>query len=454
MTGGQSPLGLSFEHSTPAPPVNHRTNSQPNGQNLSAPVTGQAPSIRLTTQSSSAAGTPVYQSTLLTSQSSSAPSTTQASSTLLISQTSSASGTSQAFQTQAMDTPLPVDEQSPHFETLELIPKNVTVHRSTLRNDVIEIFKDSEIFKYKLAATITDTRGQPEKGEGRGVFLEVLSQFWQECFTSFMVGRIEKVPFIRHDLQRPEWEAIARVLVYGYRMEKYFPLNLSKLLVAVCLFGDEVINDDFLLKSFRDFVAAEDRQVLDSCFMDSFEADDDVIDFLSSFKCFKVATAENIHSIITELAHQEMVQKPRYVVDCWAPTLHLLRSDPRFQTLEGLEQLYESKQPTARKIIRLFRADPVNDAQRQSFEHLKRFVKSLEGNSLSTFMRFLTGSDVLTENSIQISFTNLDGFERRPVARTCGPLLELPSTYESYPALAEEFTSIMREEMAWSFVIA
>lgn len=68
-------------------------------------------------------------------------------------------------------------------------------------------------------------------------------------------------------------------------------------------------------------------------------------------------------------------------------------------------------------------------------------------------MRFLTGSDVLTENSIGISFTNLDGFERRPVARTCWPLLELPSSYESYPALAEEFTSIMREEMAWSFNI-
>ena len=390
---------------------------------------------------------------MLTSQSSSIPSTAPASSTLLIAQSSPASATSHPIQMLAMDLPLPANEQSPHFETLELTPKNITVHRSTLRNDVIEIFKDPEIFKYKLVATIMDAQGKLEKGEGRGVFLEVLSQFWQECFTSFMVGRIEKVPFIRQDLQRPEWEVIARVLVYGFKMEKYFPLNLSKLLIAVSLFGDEVINDDFLLKSFRDFVAAEDKQVLDNCLMDSFEADDDFIDFLSSFKCFKVATVDNIHSIITELAQQELVQKPRYVVDCWAPTLHLLRSDPGFQTLDGLQQLYESKQPTAKKIIKLFRADPVNDAQRQSFDHLKRFVKSLEGNSLSTFMRFLTGSDVLTENFIQISSTNLDGFERRPVARTCGPLLELPCTYESYPALAEEFTSIMTEEMAWSFNI-
>ena len=153
----------------------------------------------------------MVQNTLLTSQSSSTPSTAPASSTLLIAQSSSASATSQPIQMLAMDLPLPADEQSPHFETLELTPKNITVHRSTFRNDVIEIFKDPEIFKYKLLATIMDAQGKLEKGEGRGVFLEFLSQFWQECFTSFMVGRIEKVPFIRHDLQRPEWEAIARV---------------------------------------------------------------------------------------------------------------------------------------------------------------------------------------------------------------------------------------------------
>ena len=48
---------------------------------------------------------------------------------------------------------------------------------------------------------------------------------------------------------------------------------------------------------------------------------------------------------------------------------------------------------------------------------------------LRTFLRFTTGSDLLTVPSIFVSFNFLDGAMRRPVAPICGPLLELPTTY-------------------------
>ena len=133
LPGSQFPIAISFEQSTPGSSTGHHSISQPTGQNLSTPIIGQTPT------------------TWLTAQSSSAPSTAQASNTMLPDQSSSASTTGQA-----LDTLLPVEEQSPLFENLELIPKNITVHRSTLRNDVIEIFKDPEIFKYNLVVTITD----------------------------------------------------------------------------------------------------------------------------------------------------------------------------------------------------------------------------------------------------------------------------------------------------------
>ena len=72
---------------------------------------------------------------------------------------------------------------------------------------------------------------------------------------------------------------------------------------------------------------------------------------------------------------------------------------------------------------------------------------------LAMFLHFYTGCDIITCDSIQVSFTTSEGFVRRPVARTCVPILELPSTYESYPSLAEEFTSIMEENLAWAFDI-
>ena len=179
---------------------------------------------------------------------------------------------------------------------------------------------------------------------------------------------------------------------------------------------------------------------------------DDMLELLSTFKCFRKPN-KNIRSIIIELAHQELIQKPRYVLNCWAPILDVLRHDHSFQTLEGLDEMYEHKRPTAKKIIKLFQGEPSTDAKRQSLDYLKKFVKSFERKALSMFVRFCTGSDVITCDSIEICFSSLEGYQRRPVARTCIPILDLPTSYESYPALAEEFTNIMKESQAWSFDI-
>ena len=332
--------------------------------------------------------------------------------------------------------------------------KEVIVHRSTIRNDMIEIFSDQNVSGCLIDVIVIDARGQQEEGRGRGVLLDILTEFWQNVFTSLSVGSGEKIPFIRHDLQKPEWEAIARILVYGYKTVKYFPISLSHLFLASCLFGEESITPDFLLTSFRKYIAAEDRDVLDACLSDAFDPNNkDTLDFLSTYKCFRLPGKDNIQKIIFELAHQELIQKPRYVLNSWAPIVNSLRSDYHFQTIESLKGLYDTKRPTAKKIIKLFRAEPSSDAERQSLEHLKRFVKSLEGKALTKFLQFCTGSDVITTDAIEVSFSSLEGLQRRPVARTCVPLLELPTTYESYPALVEEFTSVMSETQAWSFDI-
>ena len=334
------------------------------------------------------------------------------------------------------------------------LPTKVTVHRSTIRKDLTEIFDDPGILNSTLDMVVIDAHSKPEKGKGKGVVLDILTHFWNNCFISLTVGRKEKTPFIRHDMQKREWQAIARILVYGYKKYGYFPLQLSFLFMASCLFGEECITLEFLLASFKEYIPAEDQDVLDHCLSDTFDKDDgDVIEFLSSLRCFRLASQDNIQEIIHELALQELVQKPRYIVNCWGPILRSLQDHQEFQTFEGLKEFYKSKTPTAKKIIRLFQAEPSNDAERECLGHLKRFVKSLEGHSLAKFLHFCTGSDIITCDSITITFSTLSGLERRPIARTCAPLIELPSTYESYVALAEEFVNIMRGDQSWSFDI-
>ena len=79
------------------------------------------------------------------------------------------------------------------------------------RKDVIEIFSDPSILSYTLDVVVIDAEVKLRQHGAKGFYL---MSFWQDCFTALTTGSNEKTPCIRHDLQKPEWEAIARVLVY------------------------------------------------------------------------------------------------------------------------------------------------------------------------------------------------------------------------------------------------
>lgn len=115
--------------------------------------------------------------------------------------------------------------------------------------------------------------------------------------------------------------------------------------------------------------------------------------------------------------------------------------------------MFLDNKPTAKKVIKALDAKPTSDAEKESLSFLKKFIKSLDAVSLKTFLKFVTGSDVMVLQTISVSFNSVEGIGRTPIAHTCGPTLELPSTYQSYNELAEEFTNILREKASWTFNI-
>lgn len=209
-----------------------------------------------------------------------------------------------------------------------------------------------------------------------------------------------------------------------------------------------------MLSSFRLYISEDERETLEKCLEESFDDDnDDMFDFLSNYKCYRTPTKENILQIVSELAHQEIIQKPRYVTNCWALILKPLIAFSDFQSLVTLENLYDIKRPTAKKIVKLIKSEPVTDQERQRLDHFKKYIRSLQGSSLSVFLQFITGSDIISCDSIEVTFSALEGTSRRPVAHTCGPLLEIPSSYQSYNELSEEFSELLQNKEAWHFNI-
>ncbi len=133
-------------------------------------------------------------------------------------------------------------------------------------------------------------------------------------------------------MQRDEWQALARVILYGFCMLNYYPLRLSPVIISSCFFGEEILSRQFLLEAFHKYVTSEDQK--------------------TAWKCCRAPTKDNTKDIIFELAHQELVQKPRYVVHCWAPIINRLQFNESFQTLDGVLRLFMEKQPTAKKVLK------------------------------------------------------------------------------------------------------
>ena len=83
------------------------------------------------------------------------------------------------------------------------------------------------------------------------------------------------------------------------------------------------------------------------------------------------------------------------------------------------------------------------------FEKIYLFIT---GKPLSLFLQFITGSNIISCDTIEVAFSALDSASRRPVAHTCGQLLEIPSSYQSYE-LSEEFSELVQHKEAWHFNI-
>ena len=103
--------------------------------------------------------------------------------------------------------------------------------------------------------------------------------------------------------------------------------------------------------------------------------------------------------------------------------------------------------------MKLIKSEPVTDQEGQCLDRLKRYIRSLQGKSLSLFLQFITGSDIISCDTIEVAFSALEDASRRPVAHTCGPLLEIPSSYQSYNELSEEFSELLQHKEAWDFNI-
>lgn len=305
--------------------------------------------------------------------------------------------------------------------------------------DMINLFKEKALMDLTINVVMINAFGKEEDGlDNNGVFLDALSSFWNCFYESCTIGEEERVPAIRHDFQVPEWESVGRILVKGYQQVNFFPVKLNKVFTTACLFGESAVTNELLMASFLAYLSKDERELVDLSLSEKLvkEQEDEWLDLLDRFGCKNVPKAGQVKDIVLEIAHKELIQTPRYIVDSWSTPLAALHQE--FASTDLLLQLFARATPTTKKVIALLDANPETNAQRDALSYLKRYVRGLEGEKLTKFLRFCTGSNMLCVEKITVSFNTLEGAERRPVAHTCGAVLDLPSTYPSFPMFREE----------------
>lgn len=324
--------------------------------------------------------------------------------------------------------------------------------------DMISNFKDERIMNVPIKVRMVNAFGRDELGvDDGGVLRDALSAFWSNFYDSCTEGEAERVPVIRHDYKESEWEAIGRILVKGYLEVGYFPVMLSKVFIHSIMFDAKQIPNEMLLASFIGYVSKDERELLEAILGDKDlvqSEEKDFMDFLENFGARRVPGKAERREIILEIAHKELIQRAQFVIDNWKKPMQLgLGSMPCFTSIQDITMLYESSLPTVKRVLNLITAEPQTNAERDVLSYLKRFIRGMDDEKLRKFLRFCTGASMICVDGIKISFNELNGAERRPIAHTCGCVLELPITYESFPQFREEMNNLFGSQY-WDIDIA
>ena len=83
------------------------------------------------------------------------------------------------------------------------------------------------------------------------------------------------------------------------------------------------------------------------------------------------------------------------------------------------------------------------------YGYLLQCIGNLSQEELSLFLRFVTGSSVLCNWPIYITFTGSTRLARRPIAHCCTCMLELSSANKSFCEFNKEMKTVLAEQSSF-----
>lgn len=187
------------------------------------------------------------------------------------------------------------------------------------------------------------------------------------------------------------WDLVAVVMVIGYKAVGYFPIKLAKPFIYHC-FGHETQQEE-LVKTFLQVIPEHEKRIIEQALQDfkSVSEDDEFLDLLDSHEVKACVREENLKTILSEVAHKELIQDPSYIAECWRGPLKQHMTHPLQRG--GLDKLYEKLKPTQHKVITILHFEEHLDRKLQGIStFLKKYIRQCPDERLLRFLRFCTGT--------------------------------------------------------------
>lgn len=149
-----------------------------------------------------------------------------------------------------------------------------------------------------------------------------------------------------------------------------------------------------------------DRKVLETALKDFVSVEEDYInDLMDHYESKKIPNANNFEQIVREIAHKELVQKPMFVANCFFKVL-----SNTMLVEEDMSEMYERLDPSPKKVLKCLRfSDQMTPDESALSSYVKRLVREMDDPQyLQFFLRFCTGSDILTKKEIHVRFISSD----------------------------------------------
>lgn len=252
------------------------------------------------------------------------------------------------------------------------------------------------------------------------------------------------MPELRHEFQEEEWEAIGRIILKGYLDVGYFPISISPTIFEECLFSKFESN---ILECFFLYIPLSEVNCIKQAIENFDSVDkDELIEILDSHQSHVMPTKDNLKPLIIEIANKQMVQDPHFVVDVWKRVLQPLTKKIN---IDKLKSLYDYAVPNTKRVLDLLKfSEPQTPGQAKTISLAKTFIRELDNEMIKVFLRYCTGSDLITEQiketKITVDFVHMKETIRRPIARTCGCILELSDNFKSVSEFRAEFSNILK----------